>query len=80
MSQFTYPAADMKTLSRMTGKDFSGPAPEIRVPNPPPQTQAPEPPPEPTTEPGKPSKKKRSRSHVLNDDAVVVGSTDNYDS
>ena len=26
---------DMKTLSRMTGKDFSGPVPEIRVPTPP---------------------------------------------
>ncbi len=25
---------DMKTLSRMTGKDFSGPVPEIRIPPP----------------------------------------------
>jgi len=29
----------MKTLSRMTGKDFSGPVPEIRIPTPPPIVQ-----------------------------------------
>ena len=27
-------AADIATLSRMTGKDFSGPTPEIRAPTP----------------------------------------------
>jgi transcription factor TFIIIB component B'' len=31
---------DMQTLSRMTGKDFSGPVPEIRAPTPRPTARA----------------------------------------
>ncbi|PPR08129.1 hypothetical protein CVT24_012373 [Panaeolus cyanescens] len=74
---------DMKTLSRMTGKDFSGPVPDIRAPVPPLQIQPLEPVAEtPADEIDKPSnKRKRSKSRgFINDDAVVVGNTDNFES
>lgn len=80
-------SVDMKTLERMTGKDFSGPVPEIRAP-PPPVVQ-----PEPVHEqenreessvqeaPAKqPKKRSRSRTAGLEDGVVIVGSIDNIPS
>ncbi|PPQ71475.1 hypothetical protein CVT26_011254, partial [Gymnopilus dilepis] len=74
---------DMKTLSRLTGKDFSGPVPEIRAPLPPPI-------PIPNEEnsvdvdetPSQPVKK-RSRSSsrsVKESGVVVVGDAENFES
>ncbi|KDR85434.1 hypothetical protein GALMADRAFT_52019 [Galerina marginata CBS 339.88] len=75
---------DMKTLSRMTGKDFSGPVPEIRAPPPlPPQTL-------PTEEAtntsdevhAQPVKKRgRSRSHgdATESGVVVIGDAENFE-
>ena len=73
----------MKTLSRLTGKDFSGPVPEIRAPLPPPI-------PIPNEEnsvdvdetPSQPVKK-RSRSSsrsVKESGVVVVGDAENFES
>ncbi|KAF9269547.1 hypothetical protein L218DRAFT_851011 [Marasmius fiardii PR-910] len=84
---------DIKTLARMTGKDFSGPTPQITAP-PPPSTERPiganaaE-----TTNPGssadrgrkeKPgnissSKRSRSRTAVLEDGVEVLGDVDAYE-
>lgn len=68
----------MKTLERMTGKDFSGPVPEIRAP-PPPQIVQPEPirQPEDTEDSNTqkaPTKqvKKRSRSRTVGEAGVVI--------
>lgn len=75
---------DMKTLERMTGKDFSGPVPEIRAP-PPPQIVQPEPTRQPdNTEDSNAQKaptkqvKKRSRSKTVGpeDGVVIVGNID----
>ncbi|KAJ8516139.1 hypothetical protein ONZ45_g6517 [Pleurotus djamor] len=72
---------DISTLSRMTGKDFTGPCPEIRTPAPkaPPVALA------PTTDAAtsqKPSvkvkKRSRSRSMALNDDVQIIGSADTF--
>ncbi|KAG6885262.1 hypothetical protein C0993_003952 [Termitomyces sp. T159_Od127] len=68
----------METLSRMTGKDFSGPVPEIRVPTPPVFVQ-----PEasnmeqeaPAPESTRKKPKKNRRGH-LDDGVVVVGDAD----
>ena len=76
---------DMKTLERMTGKDFSGPVPEIRAP-PPPVIQL-----EPSQERGGAEEmasratlmkqvKKRGRSRtagIPEERAVIVGDIDN---
>ena len=65
--------SDMVTLSRMTGKDFSGPVPEILLPIP---QAAPEG--DPTIQrldhpaPNIVPEKSR-RKKALNDDAVIVG-------
>jgi len=75
----------MKTLERMTGKDFSGPVPEIRAP-PPPVIQL-----EPSQERGSAEEmtsratlmkqvKKRGRSRtagIPEEGAVIVGDIDN---
>ncbi|KAF9481666.1 hypothetical protein BDN70DRAFT_875968 [Pholiota conissans] len=74
---------DMTTLSRMTGKDFSGPVPEIRVPAPPPLPA----PAEDTTSaaaiPESPARlKKRSRSRSrggLDSGVVVVGDAETFE-
>ena len=68
--------ADVATLSRMTGKDFSGPVPEITAPIP----LRPDIPSEeteqnrtPIEESSTPAKKRsRSRSRALSDAGVVV--------
>ncbi|TFK30877.1 hypothetical protein FA15DRAFT_662940 [Coprinopsis marcescibilis] len=66
---------DIATLSRMTGKDFSGPVPEIRAPAPPPQIT-----PEtievitsekPLLRP--PTKRRRGKSSAMDDGVVIVG-------
>jgi transcription factor TFIIIB component B'' len=72
---------DMKTLERMTGKDFSGPIPEIRAPPPsvPSSRRAQEQ--ESTEDAGAQNKtgakqvKKRSRSRTggLEDGVVIIG-------
>ncbi|KAF9537813.1 hypothetical protein CPC08DRAFT_531776, partial [Agrocybe pediades] len=65
---------DMKTLSRMTGKDFSGPVPEIRVPTPsrivPSEETAPAAEEEISTQRVK--KRSRSRANANNDGGLVV--------
>ena len=79
--------SDMKTLSRMTGKDFSGPVPEIRIPLPMP------PPTAPTEGEGNASnsvpventslrvkKRSRSRSHGGTESGVLVlGDADTFE-
>ncbi|KAL0581645.1 hypothetical protein V5O48_000346 [Marasmius crinis-equi] len=84
---------DMKTLSRMTGKDFSGPTPQIAVPTPPPPPPAPEPSSDQQgnshtsadrgrkDKPGNNSSTKRSRSRtaaVVEDGVEVLGDVDGY--
>ncbi|KAF9454085.1 hypothetical protein P691DRAFT_798361 [Macrolepiota fuliginosa MF-IS2] len=71
---------DMKTLERMTGKDFSGPVPEIRAPPPPPVVQleqAQEENIEDSSAAAVPAKsvKKRSRSRTagMEDGVVIIG-------
>ncbi|KAF4573165.1 Transcription factor TFIIIB component B [Pleurotus pulmonarius] len=74
---------DISTLSRMTGRDFSGPCPEIRQPPP----RQPPPPPVVSTEheehvqhkQPKHKKRSRSRSMALTDDVVVIGNADTFD-
>jgi transcription factor TFIIIB component B'' len=71
---------DMETLSRLTGKDFSGPTPQISAPPPPdignePQIQ------ESQDVPGKEAKKvrKRSKTPAPTEDVEVVGDIDNFE-
>lgn len=67
---------DMETLSRMTGKDFSGPCPEIRAPTPRPQAI---PPPSgestaPASDlPAPKAKRRRTKSSGGDDGVVIVG-------
>lgn len=72
--------ADMQTLSRMTGKDFSGPTPEIRAPEIPTYSPAPE-----TTNeapaadrPAKPARKK-SRTPAASDGVEILGDVETFD-
>ncbi|KAL1748983.1 hypothetical protein HDZ31DRAFT_28633, partial [Schizophyllum fasciatum] len=70
---------DMQTLSRITGKDFSGPTPEIRAPTPPPAPVV-ETSPRSSPEASRPKVKKRGRSKsALNDGVQVIGNIDDYD-
>ncbi|KAK7465353.1 hypothetical protein VKT23_005332 [Stygiomarasmius scandens] len=82
---------DMATLSRMTGKDFSGPVPVIAAPaplptpNPQPVTQAPESSadsqrktPSPTTH--KTRKRSRSRTTTVDDGIQIIGDIDGFES
>ena len=69
----------MQTLSRITGKDFSGPTPEIRAPTPPPQLPV-DGSPRSSPEVSKAKIKKRGRSKsALNDGVEVIGNIDDYD-
>lgn len=71
----------MSTLSRMTGKDFSGPVPEIVAPPlhvlPPVQSQdsADVPPVEP---PAPTRKRSQSRKLAMNDDVQILGKIDDF--
>ncbi|TDL28268.1 hypothetical protein BD410DRAFT_713240 [Rickenella mellea] len=74
---------DIQTLSRMTGRDFSGPTPEIRVPEPRrfgddvPSTENSQPAKEDTS-PAAPAKKK-GRTPRVNDEGVeVLGDIDTF--
>ncbi|KAF8973651.1 hypothetical protein BDZ97DRAFT_1912126 [Flammula alnicola] len=74
---------DMKTLSRMTGKDFSGPVPEIRAPPPMPTVTPNEESSEMPTEdpPQRVKKRSRSKSHgVAESGVVVLGDAENFES
>ncbi|KAJ6621151.1 hypothetical protein B0H10DRAFT_1018693 [Mycena sp. CBHHK59/15] len=68
---------DIQTLGRVTGKDFSGPVPVIRMPTPPPM-------PDPATQQGVEKSvvvKKRSRSRTLpsTDGVEIIGDAETYD-
>ncbi|KAJ7103320.1 hypothetical protein B0H15DRAFT_874772 [Mycena belliarum] len=70
---------DMKTLSRLTGRDFSGPVPVIRVPTPPP-------PPDPATQEEREvdtravvRKRSRSRALASTEGVQIIGDADSYD-
>lgn len=68
--------ADIATLSRMTGKDFSGPTPEIRAPTPIRSTEL-EQPTETENPITAPVKRKKSRTPSLHDAGVeIVGDID----
>lgn len=70
---------DMQTLSRITGKDFSGPTPEIRVPSPPPPPPKDDRSPRSSPEASRLKTKKRGRSKsALNDGAEVIGNIDDF--
>ncbi len=69
----------MKTLERVTGRDFSGPVPIIKAPTPPP---VPEPTADDKSEPGTPrAVRKRSRSRALSstEGVQIIGDADSYD-
>ncbi|KAG6911622.1 hypothetical protein DXG01_011925 [Tephrocybe rancida] len=70
---------DMETLSRMTGKDFSGPVPEIRVSTPPPIVEPGE---ATSTEqaiaPPEPVRKKSMKKKSHDDGAMIVGDADSF--
>lgn len=73
----------MKTLARMTGKDFSGPVPEIRVSSHPTLTAAPSQEDVESQNHVAPLQhvKKRSRSKSqggVEDDVVVIGDADTF--
>lgn len=70
---------DMKTLSRMTGKDFTGPVPEIRAPTPlPPIPPAEDDPVEDTQTQPAIKKRSRSKSHGLDSGVVVIGDAETF--
>ncbi|KAI0801117.1 hypothetical protein C8Q74DRAFT_1364763 [Fomes fomentarius] len=71
---------DIATLSRMTGKDFSGPPPEIRAPTPiRPAEQQPAPEEETPAHKSK-TKRKKSRTPSARDaDVEIIGSIDSMD-
>lgn len=75
-------SSDIATLSRMTGKDFSGPTPEIRAPTPVRSSELhpDDPPPNPTS-PGSPRVvRKKSKTPNLRDAGVeVIGSVDEFE-
>ncbi|KAK7064052.1 HTH myb-type domain-containing protein [Favolaschia claudopus] len=70
---------DMSTLARLTGRDFSGPTPIIKMPTPPP---APEPTSDKESEPGPATprrKRSRSRSRTAALEGVqIIGDADSY--
>jgi transcription factor TFIIIB component B'' len=72
----------MKTLSRMTGKDFSGPVPEIRAPPPMPMVPPSEELPTETNNILSTShtiKRRRSKSQGITESGVVIiGDVENF--
>lgn len=65
---------DMETLSRMTGKDFSGPVPEIRTPTPMPNAEVDSSAVgEGERSPPRPAPKRNSRKKVVDDEVVIIG-------
>ncbi|RDX51024.1 hypothetical protein OH76DRAFT_1481711 [Lentinus brumalis] len=73
---------DIATLSRMTGKDFSGPTPEIRAPTPVDSAELPaeEPPPSPPSPSSARVVRKKSKKPSVRDAGVeVLGSVDDFD-
>ena len=66
----------------MTGKDFSGPTPEIRAPTPVRSTElhSDEPPPRPTSPSSPRVKRKKSKTPNLRDAGVeILGSVDDFE-
>lgn len=75
-------SADMQTLSRLTGKDFSGPTPEIRAPEMPTLTEPTEATGRETTEPEKitrPARKKSRTPSVAESGVEVLGDVETFD-
>ncbi|PIL31797.1 transcription factor [Ganoderma sinense ZZ0214-1] len=68
---------DIATLARMTGKDFSGPTPEIRAPTPVRSTELLVD--EPTTASPRPVRKKSRTPSVRDADVEIVGGIDEFD-
>jgi transcription factor TFIIIB component B'' len=74
--------ADISTLSRLTGKDFSGPTPIIRGPTP---LEFPEEPahakdsaPAPAAKAPAKAKRKKSKTQALAPDEEIVGAADTF--
>ncbi|KAI0756853.1 hypothetical protein C8Q80DRAFT_1130824 [Daedaleopsis nitida] len=70
---------DIATLSRMTGKDFSGPTPEIRAPTPIRSTELQTPTEQTAAEPSKPVRKKSKTPVVRDLDVEIIGDIDDVD-
>ncbi|KAK0466460.1 uncharacterized protein EV420DRAFT_1617698 [Desarmillaria tabescens] len=72
---------DMGTLSRMTGKDFSGPVPEISAPSTPavPVAERQSAPDAPTHTTPTVRKRSQSRKPAVTDDIQIVGQADSFD-
>lgn len=69
--------SDIATLSRMTGKDFSGPTPDIRAPTPVRMPELPEGPPKEVVEAElAPVKKRRGKKAAKVDDVEILGDID----
>jgi len=72
---------DMATLSRMTGKDFSGPVPEICVPTPQPVVDFVEAAAEENalaTDPVRDPVRKKPKKSAPNDGAMIIGEADSF--
>ncbi|EJF55571.1 hypothetical protein BD309DRAFT_1070315, partial [Dichomitus squalens] len=70
---------DIATLTRMTGKDFSGPTPEIRAPTPIRSTELEADAP-PTARPSPRVKRKKSRTPSVRDaDVEILGDIDDVE-
>lgn len=63
---------DMETLSRMTGKDFSGPVPEIRAPTPRPNVEVNDSAVDEERSATRPTPKRNNNKKRVTDDGVVV--------
>ena len=69
----------MQMLARMTGKDFSGPIPDIRAPTPtpiPPRSVAED---AEAEEPSSFVKKRQHSKKRTSSDAVIVGNVENFE-
>lgn len=73
-----YTSLDMQTLSRLTGKDFSGPTPEIRMPEMPTLAPALEVHEEPSSEGITRNIRKKSRTPAASDGVEILGDVDSY--
>lgn len=68
----------MVTLSRMTGKDFSGPVPEIRVPTPQPMIEPPYIDPHDNHPAPEVNQRKSRKKKVTDDGVIIVGQADTF--